>query len=276
MKYKVRVALALAVFGGVLTAVAYVNPYSGTIQLSELVLQLSGSRGEFALDFSMPQLVSLMMRMIPSYVFEIYFGTALYRHFCTASTYVFSRYPKRLHWYFGEALSMGITVFLYQIVLLATVVLTTVLRYQLQIDGAGIILLAYHFVLHAAWLFSMTLSVNLLAIWVGSSNSFLAVVGVQIICITLLGFVDTLRRHPDATAFQEALLKLNPMAHLVLGWHRSDFESVNQVLNPPYPGLDLNHSLLFMIVFCGVILLSGAAFVKRHDLLISDSETGVL
>jgi hypothetical protein len=276
MKYKVHVAVMLAVFGGILLAIAYVNPYSGKILLSELVLQLSGSRGEFTLGSSLPELISLVMRMIPNYVFEIYFGTALYRHFCTASIYVFSRYPKRLYWYFNEVITIGVTALLYQFVLLVTVVLITVLRYQLQIDGAGIIVFAYHFILHAAWLYSVTLSVNLLAIWVGSSASFLTVVGIQIICITLLGCIEAIRKYLDIASFQGVFLNLNPIAHLVLGWHSSNLKSVNQVLNPPYPGLDLNNSLLFMIVICGIILLFGAVFIKRHDLLISDSEMGVL
>lgn len=276
MKYKVFLTFALGVFGGVLLAIANVNPYNGKILLSELVLQLSGSRGEFPLNPGMLGLISLVMHMIPYYMFEIYFGMEIYRQFCTASIYVFSRYPKRLHWYFGEVLSMGGIVILYQFVLLLTVLLTTVLRYQLQIDGAGIILLAYHFVIYAAWIYSITLTINLLAILVGSSTSFMIVAGTQMICITLLGCVDAISRHLDVVAFQRVMLKMNPIAHLILGWHSSDLKLVNQVLNPPYSGLDLNHSLLLIIGFYGIVLSLGAVFVKRHDLLISDIEMGVL
>jgi hypothetical protein len=276
MKYKVRLVLGLASMCGVFLAMAYVNPYNGKILLSELVLQLSGSRGEFALGFSMTELVSLAMRMISDYVFEIYFGTALYRHFCTASIYVFSRHPKRLRWYFGEVLSIGAMAGLYQTVLLSAVVLATALRYELQINGAGMAVLAYHFMLRGAWVYSATLIVNLLAIWVGSSFSFLAVGGIQFLCIALLGCAETIRQHLDLTALQGVLLNLNPIAHLIVGWHTSDFQAINQVLHSPYSGLDLNHSLLLMFAFCTVSLSLGAVYVKRHDLLLSDSEVGVL
>lgn len=170
MKYKIHVAIVLALIGGLLLSLAFINPYSGNTTLSELVLQLSGSRGEFPLGTSLPELVSLVMRMIPGYVFEIYFGTVLYRHFCTASIYVFSRYPKRLKWYFNELLTTGGIAFLYQSLLLVTVIFIATLRYQLQIDTAGIILLVYHLLLHMLWLYFITLCVNLLAIRLGYSS----------------------------------------------------------------------------------------------------------
>lgn len=37
--------ILLAVAGGIFLSIMYVNPYNGSITLSELVLQLSGSRG---------------------------------------------------------------------------------------------------------------------------------------------------------------------------------------------------------------------------------------
>lgn len=272
MKYKGQVAIGLAIGCGILTSFAYVNPYSGEILLSELILQLSGSRGEFALGTSMPELVTLIMRMIPVYIFEVYFGTALYRHFCTASIFVFSRYPNRLYWYFREVFSIALAVVLYQLIVLLTVILTTIFRYQLQIDMAGIFLFIYHFLIYSVWIYSMTLSVNLLAIRFGSSTSFLAVVGMQIICITLLGATDTILKYFDNTFLPRILLNLNPIAHLILGWHSSYIKPMNQVLNSPYQGLDFNGSLLFFIFFCTVILLLGANIIKKHDLLISDLE----
>ena len=74
----------LAVMGGIMLAIGYVNPYAGIISLSELILQLSGSRGDLALGFSINELLSFVMHMIPDFVFEICFGTIIYQHLCTA------------------------------------------------------------------------------------------------------------------------------------------------------------------------------------------------
>ena len=90
-----RIALVtIAVLGGCFLSITYVNPYHHTISLAELVLQLSGSRGNIPMGFSMNELLLLTMRMVPDYLMEMYLGTMLYKHFCTASVYVFSRYPK--------------------------------------------------------------------------------------------------------------------------------------------------------------------------------------
>jgi hypothetical protein len=272
---KCKFNLVLATFGGFLLAMAYVNPYTGTIRLSEFVLQLSGSRGDFALSFSMHELVGFMLRLVPGYVFEIYFGTALYSYFCTASTFVFSRYPNRVRWYFGEILSMAATVYLFQFILLLTALITTGIRYQLQIDTAGIFLFAYHLVIHAMWLYSMALAVNLIAIYHGSGTSFLSVLIVQTICVTLLWALGTMERYYGAFHFRGVWLNFNPMAHLVLGWHGSSLETVGQSLNPPYPGFNFGHSFLFLFVLSAVIVFTGAYLVKNHDLIITDSEAGV-
>ena len=275
MIYKIGLVLLFGVLGGALLAISFVNPYSGKISLSEFVLQLSGSRGEFALGLSMFELVSLITRMIPIYLFEIYFGTALYRHFCTASIYVFSRYPKRIRWYLHETLSVGAIACLFQIVILATAIFLTIIRFQLQTDWVGIVLLAYHFIIHTAWLYSMTLLVNLLAISIGSSASFMVVFGIQIVSITLLGCMGTFQKYMDTTAFFDILLIINSISHLILGWHSSNYEAINQRLNSPYLMLDLKHSILLIIAFSVIITLLGALFVKKHDLIFADSEKEV-
>ncbi len=271
MKYRLILTVGLALGGGILLAVAYVNPYDSKIALSELVLQLSGSRGEFPLGLSMPELVSLIMRMLPNYIFQIYFGTAFYRRFCTASIYVFSRYPKRLNWYYGEALSLIATISLYQIILLATVIMSTALRYRLQADEPGFYLLFCHFVLNTFWLYAMTLSINLLAIWLGSSRAFMIVLGFQVICITLLGCVSAIEKLFDEVA--ENVMIFNPISRLILGWQNSRNQAVNQVLHSPYPDIELRHSFLLIFAVGSAILLFGGILVRNHDLITSNSET---
>lgn len=275
MKNKIYMILALGIIFGILTSIGYVNPYSRIISLSELVLQLSGSRGEFALGLSMSELVSLIMRMIPYYIFEIYFGISLYRQFCTASIYVFSRYPKRLHWYFKEISVLAICIYIFQIVLLSTVILITVLRYQLIIDNTGTGLLLYHLILYSTWLLATTLSVNLLAIWIGSGASFLTIVGIQIIFITLIGCIGTLQKYLNNEILLKFILRLNPIARLILSWHNSSIINI-QVPNTIYAGLNLKYSMAYIVSLFVIILLLGANLVKRHDLLITDAEMGVL
>ena len=81
---------------------SYMNPYGGVTTLSSLVEQLSGSRGDFPLEPNMSELLSFTLRLLPFLVFQALAGISFYRHYCTASVYIFSRMPNRLKWYRKE------------------------------------------------------------------------------------------------------------------------------------------------------------------------------
>ena len=70
-------------------------------------------------------------------IFQVFFGILLYRRFCTASIYVFSRYPRRIHWYISEVLPIGGAVLLYKLISLLTIILVTMVRYRIEINLAG-------------------------------------------------------------------------------------------------------------------------------------------
>ena len=276
MKNRYRLLFLIAVLGGVYLSVMYINPYSGVAALSEMILQLSGSRGRFALGFSYSDLVDLGMRLFPEFIFELYAGIMLYRHFCTASIYIFSRYPYRVKWYIREAGHLGGAVCIFNLILLAVTIFTSAGRYELQIDSAGIVLMAYHFLIHSLWIYAMALAVNLLAIYFGSNTAYGLVISVQLVCIALLNLMDWLVRYYDGGKLSyEKVIKWNPVAHLVLAWHSSSIESVSQVLTSPYMQVDLKCSLIMLLLF-GIIMTSiGAFIVKEYDLLVSDLEAEV-
>ena len=97
---KIRASL-WGLISGVYLMTAFVNPYDQEISLSEVILQLSGSRGSFVMGCSLPELLGYMLRMLPCYAVSMIWGIDLYRHFCTAGVYVFSRCTNRLKWYSG-------------------------------------------------------------------------------------------------------------------------------------------------------------------------------
>lgn len=262
-KYQNYTIYLAAVMAGIFLSVSYVNPYEGNIFLSELVLQLSGSRGDFVLNYSNAmELVELAVRLMPGVIMEVFLGIALYRHFCTASVYVFSRCTDRGKWYWKEMLSVGIDVVIFQGIVMAAVIVTASLRYQVQVDVPGVYLLAYHLALHALWGYFMVVLINLIAIKFGSSLSFTAAMAMQSIFIVLLGA-------------GEMAMRINPIARLVLGWQRSFVPEVDSIQTSAYGNFYLEESLLFLAVINIVILIIGAVIVKKHDLLISDSEIGV-
>lgn len=275
MKYRYRLLFLIAVVSGVYLSVMYINPHGGIVSLSEMILQLSGSRGSFVLGFSYSELASFVMRLFPEFIFELYAGIMLYCHFCTASIYIFSRYPHRVRWYIGEVSHLGVAVCIFNMLLLAVTILTTASRYGLQIDSAGMVLMAYHFLIHSLWIYAMTLIINLLAIYFGSSAAYTLVISVQLICIALLNFMDFLVKRYDGNISYDNVIKWNPIAHLVLGWHSSHMENVKQVLTSLYMQVDLKCSLIMLLLFGIIITSTGAFIIKEYDLLVSDMETEV-
>lgn len=265
MKQYMKMAILIGILGGTFHAFAYINPYTGTIQLSELILQLSGSRGEFSLGNTLTELLDFSMRMFPAYIFGAFAGTRVYRHFCTASVYVFSRYPYRLKWYSKEVMVVFVSVALFLVIQTGTAIAVTICRYQILFDEAGFGLLGYHIAIHGLWLFFTTLLINLLAIYVGSDSGYLSVVGGQIVLITMLAFVEE-----NSSAVIRAV---NPISRLVIGWHGSENGLYSNVLRATYPHLNLNGSLLYMALISVLLILVGGAIIKKHDLLISNSET---
>lgn len=75
--------VSMAVLCGALLSLAFVNPHNGQITLAELVLQLSGSRGDLPLGTSLPELLSFSIKMAPYFLFELYIGVyAQQLNFC--------------------------------------------------------------------------------------------------------------------------------------------------------------------------------------------------
>lgn len=284
IKHQNRIVCLLGIVFGIFLSVGYVNPYTGEIKLSELVLQLSGSRGEFALGFSATELLAFSMRMLPGWMIEAYLGIALYRHFCTASIYVFSRCPNRGKWYWKEMLVIGCNVFFFQIILLASTIVTTMFRYQIQVDDGGIGVILYHVLIQFAWIYSATILINILALKAGSNLAFIVVMMVQTTGIAIVSFLGSMSAYLEShIAVTNLLVKLNPVSHLILGWHSSCFQKIDNVLNstvyqvliPVCETFYLEVSLFVMVCINICILLIGLIVIKKHDLLISDAEMGV-
>lgn len=270
MKYRRYILFFIAIASGIYLSLMYVNPYIKSVTLSEMILQLSGSRGKFPLEFSYSELASFGMRLFPTFIFELYAGIMLYHHFCTASVYVFSRYPYRTKWYLKEAFHLGVTVcFFYALVLLA-VILTTICRYELQPDYTGMFLLIYHFCIHCIWIYIMTMSVNLLAIYFGSGTAYVIVISLQLICIVLLNVMDLLVRHSMGCISYETLLTWNPVSHLVIGWHIDNPAMTDAAI--AYPQMNQNLSITVFLVIAITVTAVGAVIIKRHDLLVSSIE----
>lgn len=263
MRRRIWIVPAALLFG-VWLSIAYVNPYEHTMSLSYLVMQLSGARGNFTMGLNMGELLGLTLRLVPALVFQAFAGISLYRHYCTASVYIFSRIPNRLRWYGRETAALALQSLAYQGLILGAVIVTAVLRWEVTPDEAGWQLLACHWLIWSLWTFAFTMGINLLAIYWGSSGGFAALAGFQVVCISLL---IALKPFEEDFALLSTLKRVNPITCLILCWQTSRFAGGGG-------GIYLEDSLALVLLLAVAVTAVGAVIVRRHDLLISDTDGG--
>lgn len=254
----------VALLFGVWLSFAYANPYEYSMSLSYLVMQLSGARGEFPLRLNTGDLLDFTLRLVPTLAFQAFAGTAFYRHYCTASVYIFSRIPNRLRWYGRETAALALQSLAYQGLILVAVIATAALRWEVTPDEAGWQLLACHWLIWSLWTFAFTMGINLLAIYWGSSGGFAALAGFQVVCISLL---IALKPFEEDFALLSTLKRVNPITCLILCWQTSRFAGGGG-------GIYLEDSLALVLLLAVAVTAVGAVIVRRHDLLISDTDGG--
>jgi len=270
MHHEKRVVILIGILSGICISLGFIRPFDGVITLSELVLQLSGSRGELSMSCNLVELIGFMLRMMPNYIMILVFGNKLYGHFCTASIYVFSRCPNRMKWYGKEMLQLINFICIFELVFLSTTAIASVLRYQVIFSVGGFILLGCHALIFMLWNFTLVLLVNLLAINIGSSAAFTLVMVVQMTCTAALSIINILTKMQMKQDIIYVFLWLNPVAHTVLGWHRSTLLEV-ELANSRY-SLNLVTSILIPALFCIVTVLMGGQLIQKKDLLAEDME----
>ena len=265
IKNKIFPVLIAGILSGGILSIVFINPYDGRILVSEAILQLSGSSGAFPLTPAFKDLISFTIRMIPDYMFELYIGIELYRHFCTASVYVFSRTPNRSRWYIREVIEVAVAVFGYQIIKMFAAMSVTFLHYKIEPDHFGFFLLVFHIIVHSLWVFTVSLLINLISIKYGSNNAFIWIVGIQIFMTALLELVQIFESNLTLT---KIFLNVNPIAHLVVGWHTGTIKELKNSLEVAYITLDFKVTLVTMLAISIFSVIVGMYLVSQHEFLI--------
>ena len=265
IKNKIFPVLIAGILSGGILSIDFINPYDGRILVSEAILQLSGSSGAFPLTPAFKDLISFTIRMIPDYMFELYIGIELYRHFCTASVYVFSRTPNRSRWYIREVIEVAVAVFGYQIIKMFAAMSVTFLHYKIEPDHFGFFLLVFHIIVYSLWVFTVSLLINLISIKYGSNNAFIWIVGIQIFMTALLELVQIFESNLTLT---KIFLNVNPIAHLVVGWHTGTIKELKNSLEVTYIRLDFKVTLVTMLAISIFSVIVGMYLVSQHEFLI--------
>ncbi|OUP66144.1 hypothetical protein B5F12_01085 [Pseudoflavonifractor sp. An176] len=264
--------VAIGVVCGGLLSLSRINPYDGQITLQDLVLQLSGSRGDFVMELYYGAMVDFGFLMLPFFLYQFYGGIQLYCQFCVASVYVFSRTTNRVKWYFTELWGMCKGLVVLQVFLQGTTLLVAALRWEVMWTTEGWVLLGIHVLLFTLWTLTMALGVNLLSLIWGSSAGFLVVFALQ---AGMLAALCTGAKLEPADPALGRLLFLDPISRLVMGWQSGGAFGLEGDLPAEYGHvLTLSGSLLLVALMTAAVLVLGLVAIQKKDILVSNLETG--
>ena len=273
MKYRLGIVSVIALMGGIFLSVSYVNPYSGEISLSEVILQLSGARGNLCLGFSLTELTGLALSMVPDFIFEMYMGLHIYQSFCVASVYLFSRCVNKRKWYFFETVRLLGSVLLFQFLMLGVVIVVTGIRYRLAIAPEDFRLLFYEAGIRGGWIYSMTMLINILSIFAGSHIAYSVVMGFQYGALSVLTLLGPIPGQKGITISDVNILWVNPMSHLVLCWHK-DMDKIMENHKDWMEQISLSFSLFLIFIVSFFVFVIGLWIIERRSILISQAEEG--
>ena len=264
--------VAIGVVCGGLLSLSRINPYDGQITLQDLVLQLSGSRGDFVMELYYGAMVDFGFLMLPFFLYQFYGGIQLYCQFCVASVYVFSRTTNRVKWYFTELWGMCKGLVVLQVFLQGTTLLVAALRWEVMWTTEGWVLLGIHVLLFTLWTLTMALGVNLLSLIWWSSAGFLVVFALQ---AGMLAALCTGAKLEPADPALGRLLFLDPISRLVMGWQSGGAFGLEGDLPAEYGHvLTLSGSLLLVALMTAAVLVLGLVAIQKKDILVSNLETG--
>lgn len=249
---------------GITLSWKYINPYDGSYTVSEALLQLSGARGEFALGPWIDELLEFSFRMIPSFIFQIIAGTYIFKHYSTASVYIFSRISNRAMWCCREIITVIIFSFIYQCIFIASAMLFSAFRFTIIYDPKSTLLLIYHIMLWSMWTASMAIAINMLSISLRSSVSFVAVIGVQMFFIASLSILRHFLNDPKLYAI---ISRLNPISCLILCWQSS---RIYQAINEHSCNIFYEDSIFIVLLILIIITLITISYIKRKEIVNMD------
>ena len=198
---------------------------------------------------------------MPLLFFQIFFGTYIYRHFCTASIYFFSRYEKRNRWFTKEIFTLYMFTCIYLLLMLAAGIIVCNVFSVVKFDLYAVKTLFYYIIIYSLYLFVTALAINLVAIIYNSNVAFVVVEGINIFCIVMFTVTGDFFA-PDGIVLEqyEWMLKVNPVYYLVFGMINSESEYL--------------HAASVFMVMAVILVGVGLIVINRHNFIEANKETG--
>ena len=232
----------------------------------------------------------ILTRFLPLLLFQIFYGTMIYRHFCTASIYYFSRKTKRVRWFLPECGILFLYALAYSAVLLFSGIGIVAAFGKLRWDPGFLPLMVYYLLIYSLFLFFTTLAINLLSILVTGSAAFIIVEAVNLICIAVYSVLDPVSKkaagyvapsyvtpdYVEPNFLRDWMWAIRPnfIANLNLSLHRDGLGVPEGLINLKDLDFGLNGSIVYFLVLSVIVIVAGCLIVTKHSFIESNKETG--
>ncbi len=262
---------AYSLLAGIYYSFIYVNPMNDHILLSELIIQLSGCRGNLPLSGLFSALIGFIAEMLPLMVLEYYGGSMIYKKFCISSVYVFSRCPNRKKWMISETVILFIYLLFANVLSVFIAVSISAIRFSLLIDLLGIYVLFGHVYIYSVWIFLICYSINVMSMYKGSALSFDVIMVIQFVLIGIIGIIEPLSELVNKDILK-VLIYFNPISHLIIGWHK-DVEELIYNDNSLFCGFaSIKGSILYISLLLIVFVIIGIRLIDNKEVIANNME----
>ncbi len=220
-----------------------------------------------------PQYISqFTYQYIPLFAFQIIFATHIYKHFCCASVYFFSRNINRIKWFSGEVLRLYVYAVMYLTVVSIAQIVVISMFSKIVLDNTTFIILFYYIVIYSLYLLFTTLAINILSITFSSNIGFIIVQGIILLAISTYFYLGNYIKDDIITKKAVLFIKSNIIANLVFSIHSSNINKLNALINTVGINFDMNFSIIYYMIICIVVIVFGAYVVEKYEFITNSKE----
>lgn len=220
-----------------------------------------------------PQYISMFtFQYMPLFVFQIFFATHIYKHFCSASVYYFSRNINRINWFLKEVLKIYANTVIYLVTMCASEMIIIRMFSTITVDCSAIIIALYYIFIYSLYLMATTLAINVASIIFSSNIGFITVQSIILLSISIFFLLGNYIKDDIITEKIILLLKSNMIANLIFSIHSSRIENINDLINIKGINFDLNFSIIYYLVLCVTIIIIGCLVVEKHEFITNSKE----
>jgi|GEM_PF-6645104 len=249
-------ACLLGLFCGALQMYPLMSFYESKLCLREVVDYF----GLIEADYSMLYLGEMVVSYLPILVFHVLFGNVIYKNFCVAGIYYFTRTEKIGVWIAKEALKTLCFSVLYALctIISGFVVCNCYGKLIFEIDKITVFEFFSYIILVSLFVYITTIAINSFAILTESGLGF--VISEAVIMFTMVCFCayKDLFGEYDTTDIHSWFLKVNPFRHLIFLFKISPINHIK--------------SMIYFLIIAFMVTTFMVVVIRKHEFISNNQE----